>query len=190
MNPLHLPRTLLVVAVLVHAGASHARMTLPGEGNADGGGKPLSRPAADNATDAPEAVVIALYDHLSFVSGERMDRNRVRPLFAPDARIVFAGRRPDGSPGARTFSLETFLDFATPVGDTASRQEKELWRRVERFGNIAHVFSAYELSFTTDGASEPVVRRGVNSVQLRHDGSTWRIVSLLWDVESAATRSD
>jgi hypothetical protein len=133
-------------------------------------------------TLSPESVVLELYAALSFPPGKALDRGRVRLLFTPEARILFAGG-PDGSPRRRTSSVDSFLDFATPAGEAASREEKELWRRAERFGNIAHIFSAYELRITS-ATGKPIVRRGVNSVQLYLDGSAWRIVSLIWDVES------
>jgi hypothetical protein len=145
--------------------------------------RPISTQAVSAADQSsPESVVLALYAALSFERGKAIDRNRVRSLFAPEAQILFAGRRTDGRRGTRTFTVDSFLDFATPAGESASRGEKELWRRVERFGDIAHVFSAYELRIT-GATGKPTVRRGINSLQLNFDGSVWQIVSLIWDVE-------
>lgn len=79
--------------------------------------------------------------------------------------------------------VEAFLDFAAAQGQPQRREEKELWRRVERFGNIAHIFSAYEISFDVGEPIKTVKRRGINSVQLNHSNSRWRIVSLIWDIE-------
>jgi hypothetical protein len=58
--------------------------------------------------------------------------------------------------------------------------ERETKRVTKRFGNIAHVFSAYEYRATANG---PVQGRGVNSIQLYWDGTRWWIASATWDDE-------
>ena len=59
--------------------------------------------------------------------------------------------------------------------------EMELDRRVEHFGNIAQVWSAY---VNRRAPSGPAERRGVHSIQLFRDGDRkWRIVSMSWDHE-------
>jgi hypothetical protein len=60
--------------------------------------------------------------------------------------------------------------------------EKDLARRTERFGNIAHVFSTYE---SRHSASDPKpFARGINSFQLLNDGKRWWIVTIYWEEES------
>ncbi len=55
-------------------------------------------------------------------------------------------------------------------------------RRIDLFGNIAHVWSSYEARTSPDDA-EPE-RRGINSIQLfRHPGHGWRIIHMIWDNE-------
>ncbi len=50
------------------------------------------------------------------------------------------------------------------------------------FGNIAHVWSAYEARRSPDDA-EPE-RRGINSMQLFRDADAgWRIVAMIWGNE-------
>ncbi len=58
--------------------------------------------------------------------------------------------------------------------------ETEVHRRTRRFGSIAHVLSTYESRHAPEG---PVVARGVNSVNLFHDGRRWWIASAIWDEE-------
>jgi len=76
------------------------------------------------------------------------------------------------------FDVASFLDFAAPRGSQTARRERELWKRVERFGNVAHVFSAYELTMTSTD-NKIVTRHGVNSIQLFYDGARWFITSLV-----------
>ena len=51
-----------------------------------------------------------------------------------------------------------------------------------RFGHLAQVFSTYEGTVAAGGA--PI--RGINSIQLMHDGRRWWIVSLAWAPETAS----
>jgi hypothetical protein len=59
-------------------------------------------------------------------------------------------------------------------------RENEIGRRTERFGTVAHAFSAYE-SLRFD-ETEPF-SRGINSIQLFWDGARWWVVSVFWDAE-------
>jgi hypothetical protein len=60
--------------------------------------------------------------------------------------------------------------------------EIETGRRIDLFGNIAHVWSVYEARRALDDA-EPE-RRGINSIQLFRDADRgWRIVAMIWDNE-------
>ena len=54
-------------------------------------------------------------------------------------------------------------------------------KRIERFGNIAHVFSMYEARHAPTDAKP--FKRGINSIQLFNDGYRWWVVSVLWDNE-------
>jgi hypothetical protein len=60
--------------------------------------------------------------------------------------------------------------------------EIELARRVERYGHIAQVFSTYESRSALD--DEQPFARGINSIQLMHDGERWWVMSIMWDSES------
>ncbi|MFQ5680142.1 MAG: hypothetical protein ACE5HP_11870 [Gemmatimonadota bacterium] len=59
--------------------------------------------------------------------------------------------------------------------------EREIGNVTERFGNVAQAFSTYESRFSPDDP-EPF-QRGINSIQLFHDGTRWWIISVLWDWE-------
>ena len=74
-------------------------------------------------------------------------------------------------------------DYIASSGDLLVEKgfhERELARRTEQFGHIAHVFSTYE--GTIEGEELPM--RGINTVQLMHDGKRWWIVSLMWEAEN------
>jgi hypothetical protein len=60
--------------------------------------------------------------------------------------------------------------------------EIETSRRIDVFGNMAHVWSGYEARTSPDAAD--VERRGINSIQLFRDPDKgWRIIHMIWDNE-------
>ena len=60
--------------------------------------------------------------------------------------------------------------------------EIETARRIDVFGNMAHVWSNYEARTSLDDAKPE--RRGINSIQLfRHPDEGWKIISMIWDNE-------
>src|ERR1700751_3032630 len=77
-----------------------------------------------------------------------------------------------------------FADTGTTCMDiNLGFYEKELARRTEQFGNIAHVWSIYESRHNEDDP-EPFMR-GINSIQLFNDGKRWWIVNIYWQQENA-----
>jgi hypothetical protein len=58
--------------------------------------------------------------------------------------------------------------------------ESEVARRVETFGNIAHVFSTYE---SRRAPGEKPFARGINSFQLVKTAAGWKVMTILWDSE-------
>ena len=80
----------------------------------------------------------------------------------------------------KAMSLDDYARDTQPFFDANAFYEIETERRIDLFGNIAHVWSAYEARSDLDDA-EPE-RRGINSIQLfRHPDHGWRIVAMIWD---------
>ena len=137
----------------------------------------LSREHEDRRTI--DALVAALYDTLSGPAGDR-DWDRFRSLFLPGARLIRADHGVEGLT-PQLLDVEGFVSAA--AGNLAARAfyEREVARRTERFGAIAHVFSTYEASRALD---EAPFARGINSIQLFADESGWRVSGLAWDEET------
>jgi len=128
-----------------------------------------------------DAIIASLYDVISGPAGQARDWKRFLSLFAPGARLVPTGRRPDGSHFMRTLTPE---EYATQIGPQLERGgffEREIGRRVDAFGGIAQVFSAYDSKRTQ--ADPAPFARGINSIQLLNDGTRWWVVSIFWDSE-------
>ncbi len=152
-----------------------------------------AKPAAPTATaPAPrpadvatlDGIITALYASISGPAGEARDWNRFRALFAPGARLIPLARPANAPPAPRVLTPDEYVErsgeFLTRYGFT----EREIARRVDRFGGIAQVFSTYEGRFqAADAPSTPP--RGINSIQLAFDGTRWWVVTVFWDSERA-----
>lgn len=142
-------------------------------------------PPAARAADVSsiDAILGALYDVISGPAGQVRNWDRFRSLMAPGARLIPTGQRPDGT---RTMAVWTVEEYITRAGPGLERNgffEREIGRTVEQFGQVAHAFSTYDSKrLPTD--AEPF-QRGINSIQLRNDGSRWWVVTIFWDSERA-----
>jgi hypothetical protein len=127
-----------------------------------------------------EAILAALYDVISGPVGQARDWNRMRSLFIPGGRLMPLGARPGGGVGVRIMDVDDYIALNGPRLVSVGFREREVARRVERFGSLAHVFSTYEGRLETEGTTI----RGINSIQLLHDGTRWWVVSVYWQAEN------
>jgi hypothetical protein len=128
-----------------------------------------------------DGIVAALYDVISGPAGKPRDWDRMRSLFAPEGRLMAVGARPDGSFVLRGMGVEDYIGRNSKAFATMGFFEREAARTSETFGQIVHVFSTYE-SRHAPGDAKPF-QRGINSIQLYHDGKRWWIVNVLWRAE-------
>jgi hypothetical protein len=132
-----------------------------------------------------DAIITAAYDGISRPAGEKRNWDRERSLFYPGARLI-----PTAKPGAyddlepQMLDVDGFIARVEPYFAEHGFFEKEIGRRTEQFGHIAHVWSTYESRHNVDDP-EPFMR-GINSIQLFYDGNRWWIVTVYWQQESTA----
>ena len=139
-------------------------------------------PAADPKDVATmDAIVAALYDVISGPAGQKRNWDRFRSLFVPGARLIPTGRRPTGEVLSRVRTPEEYITGSSTLLEQNGFFEKEVSRRIEKFGNIAHIFSTYEARHKAE--DEKPFMRGINSIQLMNDGTRWWIVTVFWQAE-------
>jgi hypothetical protein len=171
---------------------------------------PQPSPQAQASTPAPQAptanaadvnsidsIIAALYDVISGPAGKKRDWDRFRSLFAPGARLIPTGwRRPPGTaPDAPLTGKEEYALRALTPDDYIARSsklleehgffEREIARRTEQYGHIAHAFSTYESRHKMEDAKP--FQRGINSIQLMNDGKRWWVLSVFWEGETEKT---
>ena len=139
-----------------------------------------STPAANpKDVESIDAIMAALYNVISGPAGER-DWSRFRSLFLPEARMGAVHKNPDGTFVARTFTPDGYVARAGGYFKEHAFFENEASRKLEQFGQEAHVFSTYE---SRNAPGEKPFARGINSLQLFNDGKRWYVVSIFWDEE-------
>jgi hypothetical protein len=133
-----------------------------------------------------DAIIMAAYDSISGPPGER-DWSRVRSLFIPGARLIPTSENAGeislgGQIAPHLLDVDGFIERIRDHVEKNGFFEREIARRTEQFGHIAHVWSTYESRHNAND-SEPFMR-GINSIQLFYDGSRWSSLTIYWQHES------
>lgn len=130
-----------------------------------------------------DSIITALYDVISGDSGVERDWDRFRSLFTPDAKLMPTVKdQKTGEYKVVVLTPEDYIKRAGPGLMKDGFHEREVSKKTETFGNIAHVFSTYE-TFKAKTDKSPFMR-GINSIQLINDGKRWWILSVFWQSES------
>lgn len=120
---------------------------------------------------------------LSFSDTSNTRIDSLLHIFTADARLT-------ANFGAKsiTFTVPQFIDNIRNGNQSgiSSAVERDLSRKIDVFGQIAHVWDTYELTIV--GKKGKSVRRGINSIQLLKQDGRWLIYSLIWDRESDALK--
>jgi len=143
----------------------------------------LNMPANPADVASIDAIITAAYDSISGPAGQKRDWARERSLFYPGARLIPTAK-PDESNNLAPEMLDVdgFIARVEPYFAEHGFYEKEIARRTEQFGQIAHVWSTYESRHNSDDP-KPFMR-GINSIQLFYDGGRWWIVTIYWQQDS------
>ena len=127
------------------------------------------------------AAIDEMYSMISGPAGPR-DWSRQEKCFLPEAHQVRTWIDDEGRAAKKSMSLDEYSRDTTPFFMTNAFYEVETGRRIDVFGNIAHVWSKYEARRSLDDSD--VERRGINSIQLFKDPDRgWRIIHMIWDNE-------
>ena len=103
--------------------------------------------AMTSDVESIDAIIAATYDVISGPAGKRRDWNRERSLFYPRARLIPTASVPgrnDVDLEPQLLDVEGYIARVEPLFENAGFYEKEIARRTEEFGHIAHVWSTYE----------------------------------------------
>lgn len=160
--------SILLIAVLPLAGCSTNTYNTYQAANV----APRAEAPADVA--AIDALLKDVYAVISGPAGQPRDFDRMRSLFTPDARL--SSITSNGIVGG------TVDDYIARSGDFLVERgfaERQLSRRIEVWGDLAHAWSSYEGNFTRpDGTPGSV--SGINSFQFARIDGVWKVQSIFW----------
>ena len=147
----------------------------------DGQSYPLAPDVA-----SPEAVVTATYEAIARPAGEHYDWDRFQSLFLPAALMIPSREQTDGP--LVVMSVRDFIDWidsGTSVGGANDQgfSEDGIHNVIERYGDVAHVFSTYEKHLYGQTQN---LGRGINTFQMIWNEGRWWITSVAWDEEVGA----
>ncbi len=126
-------------------------------------------------------IVDAMYAMVSGPAGPR-DWSLQDVVFHAEARQMRTGVDASSKAWIKIMAPADYIADTAAFFASNDFFEIEVSRRVEEFGNIAHVWSIYEAR-RSEGDIAPE-RRGINSIQLfRNAHGQWQITSMIWDNE-------
>lgn len=140
-------------------------------------------PARPEDVSSPERIVLADYESISGGVGVPRQWARDFALYDPRARFFLVEK--DAKTGGLKISAPTFEEFTDEMDASLVKDgsiERELAHKIYRYGNVATVFSSYEIKLSSTGE---VVGRGVNIYQVYYARKRWWISSVSWDAEHA-----
>ncbi|MBC8344894.1 MAG: hypothetical protein ISR89_09105 [Candidatus Marinimicrobia bacterium] len=133
-----------------------------------------------------DSIIEALYEVISGEKGEARDWDRFRYLFHESGTLRSVGKTKEGKVYTRAMTTEDYIKRAEPFLVGNGFFEREIGRRTEQFGYIAHVFSTYDSRHSA--SDKKPFARGINSIQLLYDNNRWWIISIYWNGESEANQ--
>jgi predicted PhzF superfamily epimerase YddE/YHI9 len=175
----------VTVDVAQRNGGFHGTLTLSGKIEAPTGAPSPTELAAVLSVEPAEVdqvffAGVGLPFCVAQLNSTDKDRACMKALLIPEARLMFVSL---GADGATTYRLEALDDWIarTKARGHALLEEKQLKYHIERYGNIAHLWSSYALY--SDGKQ---VGRGINSIQAIKEAGGWRVTGIMLQAESAA----
>ena len=130
-----------------------------------------------------DAIVAALYRTISGPAGMERDWDRFRALFHPEAHLMRTVKHAEGELELSVMSVEEFIQFAAPHFNSNPFYEREVFRKLDQFGQVAQVFSTFNSSSDPEGRAS--TGAGINSIQLWCDEERWWVLNMVWDEERA-----
>lgn len=136
----------------------------------------------ENHVKTIDSAIKTLYRVISGEKAEARNWKLFEYLFHKDAKLIPSGNNRQNVVGVRYMTTHEYIKTSGKWLEENGFFENEISRKVDQFGNIAHVFSTYE-SFKSAKDKTPFMR-GINSIQLFNDGKRWWILNIFWQGET------
>jgi hypothetical protein len=131
-------------------------------------------------------IVTSVYKVVSGEKGEDRNWELHRTIFHPEAQIVTNYINDQGDYKILFNDVEQYVDNYKEYFKENNLHEVDVNRKIEIFGNLAHVLSTFE-SYRKPDDSTPY-KQGMASIQLYNDGKRWWIISMYYKNETEKDR--
>ena len=127
-------------------------------------------------------VIKTFYKEISGEKDKKRNWKLFKFLFHPDAKLITAGKDDERQFQVKWMGTGDYVKASEKWMVSNGFFEKEIHRKSDIFGKMAHVFSTFE-AYHTKSDEEPIMR-GIYSFQLLNDGERWWILNLYWTNET------
>lgn len=131
----------------------------------------------DEDVKTVDGIINAYYEIVSGPAGSIPDWDRDLAIHIPDAQVIIMSNDSEGNLVANRMTIAGFHERTGNVRKSGFF-EYEINRVTQEYGAMTHVWSTYEWKTEEDG---PVGGRGINSIQLYHDGDRYWIAAEIFD---------
>lgn len=128
-----------------------------------------------------DSTIKTLYSVISGEKGEARNWELFNYLFKPNAKLIPTGTNKQGIHLARYMTPQEYINTSGKWLVENGFFEKEIARSINKFGNIAQVFTTYE-AYRSESDTKPFMR-GINSIQMLYDNNRWWIINVYWQQE-------
>ncbi|NNE68696.1 MAG: hypothetical protein HKN33_19185 [Pyrinomonadaceae bacterium] len=125
-------------------------------------------------------IMKAYYEVVSGPAGSIPDKDRDLSIHIKDAQVIMMSGDGKGGVKPNIMTISGYHERNSKPRKTGFF-EYEIKRETRKYGAITHVWSTYEWKTTKDG---PVGGRGINSIQLFHDGNRYWISAESYDIRN------
>lgn len=129
-----------------------------------------------------DSIVTSVYEVVSGEVGEDRDWDLHRTIFHPGAQIVANYVDDEGNYQIHFNDVEGYVSNYRDYFKENDLHEVDINRKVEVFGNLAHVLSTFESYKKPDDST--AYKQGMASIQLYNDGERWWVISMYYKNET------
>ncbi len=129
-----------------------------------------------------DSIVSSIYEIVSGEKGEERNWELHQTIFHPEAQIISNYVDKNGEYQIYFLTVDEYMDQYRDYFKENYLFEQDVNREIEKFGNMAHVFSTFE-SYEKPGDSIPY-KKGTASIQLYNDGKRWYVLNMYYKNES------
>ncbi|MCR8561843.1 hypothetical protein KXD93_29580 [Mucilaginibacter sp. BJC16-A38] len=127
-----------------------------------------------------DGIIKAYYDVVTVKKGGKVFFERDSLIHWPGVLVGAVSVSKSGKPAMHYLTLKEYHRLSDASLEKDGFDEREISRKVEKFGAIYHVWSTYE---SRNEAGGPIIERGINSIELFYDGTRFWIMGWIYDGE-------